>query len=36
MVRADASAGFVNDNIDITIWKNIATIAGSETDTNFE
>ena len=36
MVRADASTGFVNDTIDITIWRNLATIAGSETDTNFE
>jgi hypothetical protein len=36
MLRADASAAFVNDNIDITIWRNLATIAGRETDTNFE
>jgi hypothetical protein len=36
MVRADASAGFVNDNIDITIWRNLATIAGGETNTLFE
>ena len=36
MVRADASAGFVSDTIDITIWRNLATIAGSETNTIFE
>ena len=36
MVRADASTGFVNDNIDITIWRNLATIAGAETNTLFE
>ena len=36
MVRADASAGFVSDNIDITIWRNLATIAGGETNTRFE
>ena len=36
MLRADASAAFVNDNIDITIWRNLATIAGGETNTNFE
>jgi prepilin-type N-terminal cleavage/methylation domain-containing protein len=36
MVRADASAGFVNDTIDITIWKNLATIAGGETNTLIE
>ena len=36
MVRADASTGFVGDNIDITVWKNLATIAGGETNTLFE
>jgi len=36
MVRADASAGFVSDNIDITVWRNLATIAGGETKTLFE
>ena len=36
MVRADASAGFVNDTIDITVWRNLATIAGGETNTLLE
>ena len=36
MVKADASAGFVNDTIDITIWRNLATIAGAETNTLFD
>jgi len=35
MVRADASGAFVTDNIDITVWRNLATIAGGEIDTNF-
>ena len=36
MVRADASTGFVSDNIDITVWRNLATIAGGEANTLFE
>jgi len=36
MVRADGSGVFVSDNIDLTIWKALATIAGSEIDTKFE
>ncbi len=35
MVKADGATTFVKDTIDLTVWRNLGTIAGGEVDTQF-
>jgi hypothetical protein len=34
MMYGDGAVTFVSDNVDITVWRNLSTIAGGEGDTN--
>jgi hypothetical protein len=34
MLYGDGAVTFVSDNVDITVWRNLSTIAGGEGDTN--
>jgi prepilin-type processing-associated H-X9-DG protein len=33
MLYGDGSVAFFNENVDITVWRNLSTIAGGEVDT---